>query len=106
VFVDTDDIPARESQAGALIQNEIEAELVRQVTETLLECGISPEQIGIITLYRQQVKLISHLLGGRKDVEILTADRSQGRDKDCIIFSMVRSNEENKVCTPLFLRRL
>ncbi|KAF9448170.1 Dna2-domain-containing protein [Macrolepiota fuliginosa MF-IS2] len=96
VFVDTDGIPAHESRAGDLIQNEVEAELVRQVTEALILGGVSPEQVGIITLYRQQVKLISHLLGGRRDVEILTADRSQGRDKDIIIFSMVRSNDEGR----------
>ncbi|KXN86785.1 DNA replication ATP-dependent helicase/nuclease DNA2 [Leucoagaricus sp. SymC.cos] len=96
VFVDTDGIPGYESRAGDLIQNEIEAELVKQVTETLILGGVSPDQVGIITLYRQQVKLISHLLGGRKDVEILTADRSQGRDKDVVMFSMVRSNDEGR----------
>ncbi|KAJ3575988.1 hypothetical protein NP233_g746 [Leucocoprinus birnbaumii] len=96
IFVDTDGIPGHESRAGDLIQNEVEAELVRQVTEALIVGGVSPDQVGIITLYRQQVKLILHLLGGRKDVEILTADRSQGRDKDVVIFSMVRSNDEGK----------
>jgi len=97
VFVDTDGIPGYESRVGNLIQNEVEAELVQQVTEALVAGGVSPDQIGIITLYRQQVKLISYLLGGRKDVEILTADRSQGRDKDVVIFSMVRSNDDKKV---------
>jgi DNA replication ATP-dependent helicase Dna2 len=97
VFIDTDGIPAHESRAGDLIQNEIEAELVRQVTEALIIGGVSPDQVGIITLYKQQVKLISHLLGGRKDIEILTADRSQGRDKEVVIFSMVRSNDEGRV---------
>jgi DNA replication ATP-dependent helicase Dna2 len=51
----------------------------------------------VVTLYRQQIKLLSHLLSSQPDVEILTADRSQGRDKDCIIMSMVRSNEEGTV---------
>jgi DNA replication ATP-dependent helicase Dna2 len=97
VFVNTDGIPGFESRVGDLIQNEIEAELVRQLTEALIVGGVSPDQVGIITLYKQQVKLITHLLGGRKDVEILTADRSQGRDKDVVIFSMVRSNDENRV---------
>ncbi|KAI9606715.1 hypothetical protein H4Q26_006252 [Puccinia striiformis f. sp. tritici PST-130] len=31
------------------------------------------------------------------DLEILTADKSQGRDKDCIIMSMVRNNAEEEV---------
>jgi DNA replication ATP-dependent helicase Dna2 len=32
-----------------------------------------------------------------RSVEVLTADKSQGRDKDCIIISMVRSNELGNV---------
>lgn len=86
-----------ESQVGDLVQNVTEAVLVQQFTECLLRSGIHAEQIGVVTLYRQQIKLLSHLLSSQPDVEILTADRSQGRDKDCIIMSMVRSNEEGTV---------
>ena len=68
-----------------------------QVTEALLVCGIKPAQIGIISLYRQQIKLLSHVLRGHKEIELLTADRSQGRDKDCIIISMVKSNASGQV---------
>jgi DNA replication ATP-dependent helicase Dna2 len=87
-----------ESQVGDLVQNVTEGVLVQQFTECLLRSGIHAEQIGVVTLYRQQIKLLSHLLSSQPDVEILTADRSQGRDKDCIIMSMVRSNEEGTVC--------
>ena len=97
VFVDTDRVPGYDTRVGDLVQNEVEAELVYQFTETLIGCGIKEEQIGIVTLYRQQIKLLSHLLINRKGIEILTADRSQGRDKDCIIISMVRSNVEGQV---------
>jgi len=98
VFVDTDQVPGHETRVGDLVQNEVEAELVYQFTETLIGCGIKEEQIGVISLYRQQIKLLSHLMVNRKGIEILTADRSQGRDKDCIIISMVRSNDEAQVC--------
>jgi len=94
VFVDTDPVPATESHVGDLVQNVTEAMLVQQFTGCLLRSGIRAEQIGVVTLYRQQIKLLSHLLSSEPDVEILTADRSQGRDKDCIIMSMVRSNGE------------
>ena len=67
------------------------------MTETLLHCGIKQTQIGIISLYRQQIKLLSHLLHQYNEIELLTADRSQGRDKDCIIISMVKSNESGQV---------
>jgi DNA replication ATP-dependent helicase/nuclease Dna2 len=82
---------------GDLVQNVTEAILVQQFTECLIRSDIHADQIGVITLYRQQIKLLSHLLSSRPDVEILTADRSQGRDKDCIIISMVRSNEDGTV---------
>ncbi|KAF8347385.1 DNA replication factor Dna2-domain-containing protein [Amanita rubescens] len=93
VFVDTDLVPARDSRAGDLVQNKVEAELVYQTVESLLQSGVREDQIGIISLYRQQIKLISQLLRHRTGIEILTADRSQGRDKECIIISMVRSND-------------
>ena len=96
-FVDTDALPALDSRVGDLVQNEVEASLVQQLTLALLNGGVREEQIGIISLYRQQIKLLSHLLQDHKGIEILTADRSQGRDKDCIIISLVRANQENQV---------
>ena len=68
-----------------------------QLVEGLLKCGVMQSSIGVLTLYRQQIKLLSHLLQSYKGVEVLTADRSQGRDKDCIIISMVRSNDSRSV---------
>ncbi|PBK71331.1 Dna2-domain-containing protein [Armillaria solidipes] len=97
VFVDTDLVPAQDSKVGDLVQNEVEASLVYQVTETMLRSGVTPDQIGIISLYRQQVKLLTQMLHEHKGIEVLTADRSQGRDKDCIIISMVRSNDDGLI---------
>ncbi|OCH89164.1 Dna2-domain-containing protein [Obba rivulosa] len=97
VFVDTDLVPACDSHVGDLVENQVEAQLVRQVTETLLRSGVREAQIGVVSLYRQQIKLLSYLLQEHTGVEILTADRSQGRDKDCIIISMVRSNDGGQI---------
>ena len=97
VFVDTDLVPAKDSRVGDLVQNTVEATLIHQLAEVLIRSGVAQEQIGVISLYRQQVKLLAHLLHEYKGVEILTADRSQGRDKDCIIISMVRSNDSGEV---------
>jgi hypothetical protein len=98
VFLDTDQLPAHHSRVGDLVQNDVEGKLVYQITEAFLRSGVTEDQIGIMSLYRQQIKLLSHLLQDRKGIEILTADRSQGRDKDCIIISMVRSNDQGQVC--------
>ncbi|KAG6382086.1 Dna2-domain-containing protein [Boletus reticuloceps] len=97
VFVDTDRVPAIDSRVGDLVQNEVEGKIVYQIVEALSRSGIEERQIGIMSLYRQQIKLLSHLLQDRKQIEILTADKSQGRDKDCVIISMVRSNDHGQV---------
>jgi DNA replication ATP-dependent helicase Dna2 len=51
-----------------------------------------------MSVYRSQLKLLSHLLKpDHPDIEIHTADRFQGRDKEVVIISLVRSNPENYV---------
>lgn len=82
---------------GDLVQNEVEASLVQRLVKTMVQGGVDETQIGVISLYRQQIKLMSYLLEGNRGVEVLTADRSQGRDKDCIIISMVRSNDSDSI---------
>ena len=65
--------------------------------DALVARGVPESEIGVISLYRQQLKALQHALAPRyPGIEILTADRSQGRDKDCIIVSMVRSNDEGQ----------
>ncbi|CAO3618121.1 unnamed protein product [Cunninghamella blakesleeana] len=94
VFVDTDNLPARESRLNVKhIENREEAALLYQATEALLACGLKEEQLAIISVYRTQIRLISqHFAGERPDLEISTIDKYQGRDKDCILISFVRSN--------------
>lgn len=45
-----------------------------------------------------QVALLGRLAGtaGLEGVEVLTVDKCQGRDKDCILLSLVRSNPERE----------
>jgi DNA replication ATP-dependent helicase Dna2 len=68
-----------------------------QFAHALTSCGIKPTDIAVITPYRQQIKLLTSLFSSLPTVEILTADKSQGRDKDCILISLVRSNEHGNV---------
>jgi DNA replication ATP-dependent helicase Dna2 len=97
VFVDTDKVPALDSRVGDLVQNETEGELVHQLATALTSSGVAEEDIAVITPYRQQIKLLSNKFGSMPGIEILTADKSQGRDKDCIIISLVRSNDLGNV---------
>jgi DNA replication ATP-dependent helicase Dna2 len=117
IFVDTSTLgsAAYDSRVGDLVQNTTEASLVVQFVEALVRSGVRQDQVGVISLYRQQVKLLGEKLknvrgsgheggvgtgGGLDGVEVLTADKSQGRDKDCIVVSLVRSNPENQVRYP------
>jgi DNA replication ATP-dependent helicase Dna2 len=82
--------------SGKNITNTIEAALTAQTVSSLLARGVPGREIGVITLYRSQLALLRQLFkvaGISAEVEIDSADRFQGRDKECIILSMVRSNE-------------
>lgn len=104
VFADTDAIgaDARESliNSGKKITNRLEAVTTAQIVLALKTQGVPSSDIGVIALYRTQISLIKQLFGAASipsDVEFDSADRFQGRDKECIIISMVRSNETGTI---------
>eukprot|EP00941_MAST-03F_sp_MAST-3F-sp1_P004065 g4065.t1 len=76
--------------------NRGEADIVVHHVSALLDAGLSPSNIGIITPYNAQVTLIKELLQGlnKSDevLEVRTVDGFQGREKEAIIISLVRSN--------------
>ena len=96
-FIDTDNVPAREVRVGQSTQNPTEALIVWQLTEALISAGISESDIGIISVLRAQLKILSRLFAARPSLYIHTVDRYQGKDKDCVIVSLVRSNDEQNV---------
>lgn len=84
--------------------NDIEANKVIIELFKFLKAGINAEQIGIISPYKAQVKLLKNILDKYideiqelKKLEIDTVDSFQGREKDLIILSLVRSNAENRI---------
>lgn len=102
IFINTDTLlpESREKAQGARITNQLEADLTADLVNALLLCGVTPDAIGVITLYRSQLALIKSLLprtSGSSHIEAHTADRFQGRDKDIIILSCVRSNDREVV---------
>ena len=96
-----------EEQEGGSRSNPIEAARIYDLVEGLLQPGdVNPADIGIITPYSGQVRALSDIFdsnkgreqGGRfESLEINTVDGYQGREKDVIIFSAVRSNPEGIV---------
>ena len=76
--------------------NPKEANLVIQLIGDLIEAGVSPAEMGIIAPYAAQVRL----LRGKLNViglEIDTVDGFQGREKEVIIVTMVRSNDNREI---------
>jgi DNA replication ATP-dependent helicase Dna2 len=99
VFLNTDEIPAPEIQIGDLVKNVIEASLVATFTAALVDVGVNPSAIGIISPWRSQLKEIRQQLGLHSlvAIEVHTVDKYQGRDKDCVIISLVRNNAKRNV---------
>ncbi|GMY22919.1 DNA replication ATP-dependent helicase/nuclease JHS1 isoform X2 [Fagus crenata] len=102
VFIDTDMLPAFEAKDQKAVNNPVEAYIIAEVTEQLVNNGIEGEDIGIITPYNAQANLIRHAVY-ITSVEIHTIDKYQGRDKDCILVSFVRSSENPKNYTSSLL---
>lgn len=82
--------------------NRAEATLCEKLLAALLRSGVKPSQIGVITPYEgQRAHLVSNLKRNlAQDVaealEVASVDSFQGREKDYIIFSCVRSNESGE----------
>ncbi len=76
--------------------NRSEAEWVARVVGRLLQAGCTAEQIAVIAPYAAQVRLLRDLCP-EPSVEIDTVDGFQGREKDVVIISLVRSNAAGEV---------
>lgn len=101
IWYDTQGDEFLESQDDSIIAskfNENEALLVRHHIELLTDSNVPQESIGVIAPYSAQVTVLKHLLSERfPQVEISTVDGFQGREKEVIILSLVRSNDDFKV---------
>lgn len=78
--------------------NELEVSLAVHHVEALLEDGLTQDQIGIITPYAAQVsRLVRDVRDKWPAIEIGTVDGFQGREKEAILLSLVRSNDDGQV---------
>jgi GNAT superfamily N-acetyltransferase len=76
---------------GSSRLNPQEAEVALKYVSRLLELGLPPEQIAVISPYGAQVRFLRDNAPD-PDVEIDTIDGFQGREKEAVILSLVRSN--------------
>jgi predicted DNA helicase len=86
-------------EGGESKENPGEAQLVARVVKDLVEHGLPPSSIGVITPYAGQVARLSAELSSLVDdgLEIDSVDGFQGREKEAIVLCAVRSNTEGVV---------
>ena len=94
-------IPCEEGQESQLADspswfNLAEISLTKEVTDALLSSRLFPEDIGIISPYNQQVSRLKAALSDY-NIEIKSIDGFQGREKEVVIISLVRSNKEGRI---------
>lgn len=74
-----------------------EAQVVARHVDNLLAAGVLPSAIGVITPYNAQVQILRNLLAAHVGLEVSTVDGFQGREKEAIVLSLVRSNPRGEV---------
>lgn len=81
---------------GLSKRNPQEAGIVVKKVEQLFEAGLKPQDIAVIAPYAAQVRLIRDQLR-IPSIEVDTVDGFQGREKEAVVISLVRSNAENEI---------
>lgn len=85
-----------EQEHNGGVSNQGEADVVSSVVRLLQHAGAPLRDIAVISVYRRQLSQITQQLQAevQQGLEVITADQAQGRDKACIVVSLVRSNPE------------
>lgn len=86
-------------------ENKGEAGLAVKLYNLLREAGLKNGQVALLTPYVAQARLLKTLLR-EPGLEIGSVDGFQGREKEAVIVSLVRSNESGQVGFLSDLRRL
>ena len=92
----------RGGSKGALMSdsksNEMEAALVRLHVRSLVGAGVLAEDIAVVTPYNGQLALLAQDLKELfPGIELCSVDGFQGREKEAVVVSLVRSNPEHEV---------
>ena len=105
IFIDTsrheNNVESQLNSSDSYI-NTLEAEITLEITQLYLDAGINKKNIGIISTYADQAQLINK----KTKVDVKTADGFQGSERDLIIVSLVRSNNNCEIGFLKDMRRL
>jgi superfamily I DNA and/or RNA helicase len=94
----------READGESLL-NQDEARLVCRQVRGLLDAGVAPGDIAVIAPYSAQVRLLREQLA-MPGLEIDSVDGFQGREKEVVVISLVRSNAEGDIGFLADVRRM
>ena len=93
------------SPSGTSFLNRSEAVTVERAVTMFMKAGVLPQSIGVITPYEgQRAYILQHMVMNGSmpkelysEIEVASVDAFQGREKDYIILSCVRSNEHQGI---------
>lgn len=93
------------SASGTSYLNRAEASNVEKVVTRFFKAGVKPVDIGVITPYEGQRSWVVSTMQNTgtfkkeayKEVEVASVDAFQGREKDYIVLSCVRSNDNQGI---------
>ncbi|WPH02314.1 DNA-binding protein SMUBP-2, protein [Acrodontium crateriforme] len=93
------------SASGTSYLNRTEAQNVEKIVTRFFRAGVKPEAIGIITPYEGQRSYVVQSMQQTgtfrkeiyKEIEVASVDAFQGREKDFIVLSCVRSNDHQGI---------
>jgi superfamily I DNA and/or RNA helicase len=97
VFVDTAGAGFEETDDEDSKSNVGEAKCCLSHVKALLEVGVHQDEIAIISPYNGQIRILKEYFVEFPDIELGTVDGFQGREKEVVVFSMVRSNSDGEV---------
>jgi superfamily I DNA and/or RNA helicase len=97
-FIETagSDCVEQAEEGGESRENPGEAEFVARQVKELIQAGVAPSEIAVITPYAAQARLLRGLIDDA-GVEIDTVDGFQGREKEAVVISLVRSNAKGEI---------
>ncbi|KAK3902897.1 DNA-binding protein smubp-2 [Staphylotrichum tortipilum] len=82
---------------GESKSNEMEAALVKAHVRRLVKAGVRPEDVAVVTPYNAQLAILAPLKETFPGIELGSVDGFQGREKEAVIVSLVRSNPDGEV---------
>ena len=97
IFVDTNGLQGELSRTNSYL-NCAEIEVICTILKTLKRCGVPMTSVGIICPYRQQLMEAQSKLCGPnfEGLEVHTVDKFQGRDKEVILMTCVKSSRKSE----------